>query len=135
MGILADFHLSLPVPLVDVLYQMLPLIKHGWFFYKYKRVLDAIGECLLQPMAECVISAVDLAQKCIEINKEISELLVGPHAERVEFGLRSGFRIRHSMDGVLFCAGSLDGLWLIHDNYPGSIPLFYIVWDTLRNLT
>ena len=41
----------------------------------------------------------------------------------------------HSMDGVLFCAGSLDGLWLIHDNYPSSIPLFYIVWDTLRNLT
>ena len=39
------------------------------------------------------------------------------------------------MDGVLFCAGSLDGLWLIHDNYPSSIPLFYIVWDTLRNLT
>ena len=41
----------------------------------------------------------------------------------------------HSMDGVLFCAGSLDGLWLIHDNYPSSIPLFYIVWDTLKNLT
>ena len=41
----------------------------------------------------------------------------------------------HSMDGVLFCAGSLDGLWLIHDNYPSSIPLFYIMWDTLRNLT
>ena len=29
----------------------------------------------------------------------------------------------------------LDGLWLIHDNYPSSIPPFYIVWDTLRNLT
>ena len=29
----------------------------------------------------------------------------------------------------------LDGLWLIHDNYPSSIPLFCIVWDTLRNLT
>ena len=43
--------------------------------------------------------------------------------------------LEHSMDGVLFCAGSLDGLWLIHDNYPSSIPLFYIVWDTLRNLT
>ena len=43
--------------------------------------------------------------------------------------------VTHSMDGVLFCAGSLDGLWLIHDNYPSSIPLFYIVWDTLRNLT
>ena len=41
----------------------------------------------------------------------------------------------HSMDGVLFCAGSLNGLWLIHDNYPSSIPPFYIVWDTLRNLT
>ena len=41
----------------------------------------------------------------------------------------------HSMDGVLFCAGSLDGLWLIYDNYPSSIPIFYIVWDTLRNLT
>ena len=41
----------------------------------------------------------------------------------------------HSMDGVLFHACSLDGLWLIHDNYPSSIPLFYIMWDTLRNLT
>ena len=49
---------------------------------------------------------------------------------------KSGIAVRsHSMDGVLFCAGSLDGLWLIHDNYPSSIPLFYIVWDTLRNLT
>ena len=41
----------------------------------------------------------------------------------------------HSVDGVLFHACSLDGLWLIHDNYPSSIPLFYIMWDTLRNLT
>ena len=41
----------------------------------------------------------------------------------------------HSVDGVLFHACSLDGLWLIHDNYPSSIPLFYIIWDTLRNLT
>jgi hypothetical protein len=29
----------------------------------------------------------------------------------------------------------LGGLWLIHDNYPSSIPLFYIVGNTLRNLT
>ena len=36
------------------------------------------------------------------------------------------------MDGVLFCAGSLDGLWLIHDNYPSSIPVFYNVLDTVR---
>ena len=96
MGIPADFRLLLPVPLVDVLYQMLPLIKRGWFFYKYKHVLDAIGERLLQPMAECVISPVDLARKHIEINKEISELLVSPHAERVEFSLCGGFRIRVS---------------------------------------
>ena len=41
----------------------------------------------------------------------------------------------HSMDGVLFHVCSLNGLWLIHDNYPSSIPLFYIMWDTLRNLT
>ena len=95
-GIPVDFHLSLPVPLVDVLYQTLPLVKRGWFFCKYKCVLDAIGERLLQPMAECTISPVDLARKHIEINKEISELLVSPHAERIEFGLRGGFRIRVS---------------------------------------
>ena len=95
-GIPADFRLLLPVPLVDVLYQTLPLVKCGWLFYKHKRVLDAIREHLLQPMAECAISPVDLARKHIEINKEISELLVGPHAECIEFGLRSGFHIRVS---------------------------------------
>ena len=42
---------------------------------------------------------------------------------------------QHSVDGVLFHACSLHGLWLIHDNYPSSIPLFYIMRDTLRNLT
>ena len=36
------------------------------------------------------------------------------------------------MDGVLFHACSLDGLWLIHDNYPSSIPVFYNVLDTVR---
>ena len=30
----------------------------------------------------------------------------------------------HSMDGVLFHVCSLNGLWLIHDNYPSSIPVF-----------
>ena len=34
---------------------------------------------------------------------------------------------KHSVDGVLFHACSLHGLWLIHDNYPSSIPLFYIM--------
>ena len=72
------------------------LVKCGWFFYKYKRILDAIGERLLQPMAECAISPVDLTRKRIEINKEISELLVGPHTERIEFGLRGGFHIQVS---------------------------------------
>ena len=55
--------------------------------------------------------------------------------ERIVGGKIAISSTMHSMDGVLFCAGSLDGLWLIHDNYPSSIPLFYIVWDTLRNLT
>ena len=36
MGIPADFCLSLPVPLVNVLYQMLPLVKCRWLFYKHK---------------------------------------------------------------------------------------------------
>ena len=38
----------------------------------------------------------------------------------------------HSVDGVLFRACSLDGLWLIHDNYLSSIPVFYNVLDTVR---
>ena len=96
MGIPADFHPLLPVPLVNVLYQMLPLIKHSWLFYKHKRVLDVIREHLLQPMAECAISPVDLARTHIEVNKEISELLVGPHVECVEFGLCGGFHVQVS---------------------------------------
>ena len=43
----------------------------------------------------------------------------------VDFALlREGSYNHHSVDGVLFHACSLDGLWLIHDNYPSSIPLF-----------
>ena len=38
----------------------------------------------------------------------------------------------HSVDGVLFHACSLNELWLIHDNYPSSIPVFYNVLDTVR---
>ena len=40
--------------------------------------------------------------------------------------------ICHSVDGVLVHACSLDGLWLIHDNYPSSIPVFYNILDTVR---
>ena len=40
----------------------------------------------------------------------------------------------HSMDGVLFHVCSLNGLWLIHDNYPSSIPVFYNVLYTARIL-
>ena len=38
------------------------------------------------------------------------------------------------MDGVLFHVCFLNGLWLIHDNYPSSIPVFYNVLDTARIL-
>jgi hypothetical protein len=38
-----------------------PLVERRWFFYKCERVLDAVRERLLQPVAECVVSPVDLA--------------------------------------------------------------------------
>jgi hypothetical protein len=95
-GIPVDFHLSFPIPLVNVLYQAFPLIECSWFFYKRERVLDVIGECLLQPVVECAVSPVDLAQQRIEVNKEIGKLLVGPHMEPIEFRFCSGFRVRIS---------------------------------------
>jgi hypothetical protein len=95
-GIPADFRLSFPIPLVNVLYQAFPLVERCWFFYKHKRVLDAVGERLLQPVAECMVSPVDLARLHIEVNKEIGKLLVGPHTEPVEFCFRSGFCVRIS---------------------------------------
>ena len=45
-------------------------------------------------------------------------------------GVQSSVIHHHSMDGVLFHVCSLNGLWLIHDNYPSSIPVFYNVLDT-----
>ncbi len=70
-GIPTDFPLSLPVPLVNVLYQMLPIVEVHRFFYEHECVLDAIRERLLEPVAECAITPVDLTGQCVELNEEV----------------------------------------------------------------
>ncbi len=95
-GIPTDFPLSLPIPLVNVLYQMLPIVEVHRFFYEHECVLDAIRERLLEPVAECAITPVDLTGQCVELDEEVREFLIRPHAKVVEFRLRVGLRVRIS---------------------------------------
>jgi len=47
-------------------------------------------------MTECAITPIDLARQRIELDKEIGEFLIGPHAEAVEVRFRGSFCIRVS---------------------------------------
>jgi hypothetical protein len=95
-GIPTNFRLAFPIPLVYILDKAFPIIEGIWFLYERERVLDAIWERVLKPMTECTITPIDLAGQRVKLDEEISELLIGPHAEAVEVRFCRSFRIRVS---------------------------------------
>ena len=95
-GIPTNFRLPFPIPLVYILDEAFPIIEGLGFLYERERVLDAIGERMLKPMTECMITPIDLAGQRVKLDEEISKLLIGPHAEAVEVRFCRSFRIRVS---------------------------------------
>ena len=51
-GIPTNFRLPFPIPLVYVLDQAFPIIEGDWFLYERERILYAVWERVLEPMAE-----------------------------------------------------------------------------------
>ena len=94
-----DFHLSLPILLVYILYQAFPIIEGNWFLYEHEQVLDAIQKRVLKPMTECAITPIDLAGQHIKLDEEISKFLIGLHTETIEVCFCGGFCIRVSEQG------------------------------------
>ena len=88
-----NFRLPFPIPLVYVLDQAFPIIEGDWFLYKRERILY---EHVLEPMAECVITPIDLAGQRVKLDKEVGKFLIGPHVESVEVRFCGSFRIRVS---------------------------------------
>ena len=92
-GIPMNFCLLFPLPLVYVLDQAFPIIEGDWFLYEHERILYAVWECVLEPMAECVITPIDLAGQHVKLNEEVGEFLIGLHVETIEVRFCGSFCI------------------------------------------